>query len=193
VPVEVKTRKKTITVSQDEGPRKDTSIEALSKLRPVFKKDGRVTAGNASQISDGASAVVVMNEDLAREKGLPILARIIDYDFSATKPEWVMEAPVTGVKSILEKTGMTVKDIDLIEHNEAFASASCAVRNKHEIPDDKFNVNGGAVSLGHPLGNSGSRILVTLYFALVNRNKMRGLATICLGGGESVNMIIERI
>jgi len=193
VPVEVKTRKKAFTVTQDEGPRKDTSLEALAKLRPVFKKDGKVTAGNASQISDGASAVVVMNEDLAKEKGIPVLARIVDYDFSATKPEWVMEAPIVGVKNILEKTGMTVKDMDLIEHNEAFASASCAVRNKYEINDDKFNVNGGAVSLGHPLGNSGSRIVVTLYYALSDRDKKKGLATICLGGGESVNMIIERI
>jgi len=192
VPVDLKTRKGHRTVTQDEGPRKDTSLEALAKLRPVFKKDGKVTAGNASQISDGASAIVVMNEDVAIEKGIPILARIVDYGTSATKPEWVMEAPVTGARQLLDKTGMTVKEMDLIEHNEAFAAASCAVRNELEIPDHKFNVNGGAVSLGHPLGNSGSRILVTLYHALANHEKKRGLATICLGGGESVSLIIER-
>ncbi|MFX0182440.1 MAG: thiolase family protein [Candidatus Hodarchaeota archaeon] len=193
VPVELKTRKGQRTVTQDEGPRKDTNLEALAKLKPVFKKDGKVTAGNASQISDGASATVVMNEDVAKEKGIPILARIVDYGTSATKPEWVMEAPVTGARQLLDKTGMTVKDMDLIEHNEAFAAASCAVQNELEIPDHKFNVNGGAVSLGHPLGNSGSRILVTLYHALTNHEKKRGLATICLGGGESVSLIIERL
>ncbi|MFX0149357.1 MAG: thiolase family protein [Candidatus Hodarchaeota archaeon] len=193
VPVELKTRKGQITVTQDEGPRKDTSLEALARLKPVFKTDGKVTAGNASQISDGASAIVVMNEDIAKEKGIPVLARIIDYGTFGTKPEWVMEAPVAGVKQLLRKTGKTIEDMDLIEHNEAFAAASCAVRNELEIPDNKFNVNGGAVSLGHPLGNSGSRILVTLYHALVNHEKKWGLATICLGGGESVSMIIERL
>ncbi|MHA2225057.1 MAG: thiolase family protein [Candidatus Hodarchaeales archaeon] len=192
VPVEISTRKGKHTVSQDEGPRRKTSLDALAKLKPVFKKNGTVTAGNASPISDGASAVVVMSEDFAKEKGIPILARIIDYGTSATKPEWVMEAPVEGVKQLLKKSHLQIKDIELIEHNEAFAAASCAVRNELAIPNEKFNVNGGAVALGHPLGNSGSRILVTLYHSLVNHKKHRGLATICLGGGESVNMIIER-
>ena len=193
VPVEVPVRKKgTITVTKDEGIRPDTTLEALAKLRPAFKKDGKVTAGNASQISDGASAVVVMSEDLAKEKGLPILAKIGPYGTNATKPEWVMEAPVTGVKQLLDKTGFTIRDFDLIEHNEAFASASCALRNSLNIPDDKFNVNGGAVALGHPLGCSGTRIIVTLYHELEKRGSHRGLATICLGGGEALTMIIER-
>ena len=193
VPVEVPVRKKgTITVTKDEGIRPDTTLEALAKLRPAFKKDGKVTAGNASQISDGASAVVVMSEDLAKEKGLPILAKIGPYGTNATKPEWVMEAPVTGVKQLLDKTGFTIRDFDLIEHNEAFASASCALRNSLNIPDDKFNVNGGAVALGHPLGCSGTRIIVTLYHELEKRGGHRGLATICLGGGEALTMIIER-
>ena len=193
VPVKVPVRKKgTIIVTKDEGIRPDTTLEALAKLPPVFKKNGKVTAGNASQISDGASAVVVMSEDIAKEKGIPILAEIGPYGTNATKPEWVMEAPVTGVKQLLEKTGFTIKDFDLIEHNEAFASASCAVRNSFNIPDDKFNVNGGAVALGHPLGCSGSRILVTLYHELEKRGVSRGLATICLGGGEALTMIIER-
>jgi acetyl-CoA C-acetyltransferase len=203
VPVEVPIRKKgTISITRDEGIRPTTTIEQLAKLPPVFNKNGKVTAGNASQISDGASAVVVMSEDLAKERGIPILAKIHSYGTNATKPEsygtnatkpeWVMEAPVEGVKQLLEKTGFLIKDFDLIEHNEAFASASCAVRNSLEIPDDKFNVNGGAVALGHPLGCSGTRILVTLYHELAKMDGHRGLATICLGGGEAMTMIIER-
>ncbi|MFX0208443.1 MAG: thiolase family protein [Candidatus Hodarchaeota archaeon] len=194
VPVDVPVRRKgSVTITKDEGIRPDTTIEKLAKLPPVFNpKDGKVTAGNASQISDGASAVVVMSEDLAKEKGIPILAKIGPYETNATKPEWVMEAPVTGVERLLERTGLTISDFDLIEHNEAFASASCAVRNSLNIPDEKFNVNGGAVALGHPLGCSGTRILVTLCHELEKRNGHRGLATICLGGGEALTMVIER-
>ncbi|MFW9855408.1 MAG: thiolase family protein [Candidatus Thorarchaeota archaeon] len=192
VAVEVPTRKGTQIISQDEGPRKDTSIEALGKLKPAFKKEGRVTAGNASPISDGASATIVMDEDFAKDNGIPILARIVDYGTSATKPEWVMEAPIEGVKNLLNKSGLAIKDLDLVEHNEAFASASCAVQKELELPDEIFNIKGGAVALGHPLGASGARILTTLYYGLVNKQKKRGLATICLGGGESVSMIIER-
>ena len=193
IPVEVDLGKKgKVTITKDEGIRPNTTLEALAKLRPVFSKTGKVTAGNASQISDGASALVVMNEDVAKEKGIPILARIIDYGTNATKPEWVMEAPVEGVKQLLSKTNHTIKDFDLIEHNEAFAAASCAVRNELDIPNDKFNVNGGAVALGHPLGCSGSRILVTLYHELAKRKGKKGLATICLGGGEAMTIIIAR-
>ncbi|WP_455140681.1 thiolase family protein [Candidatus Hodarchaeum mangrovi] len=193
VPVEIKDRKKgTITITKDEGIRPNTTLEALAKLPPVFKKDGKVTAGNASQISDGASALVIMSEDYAKEKGIPVQAKITAYGTNGTKPEWVMEAPVEGVKQLLTKTGYSVNDFDLIEHNEAFASASCAVRNNLGIPSTKFNVNGGAVALGHPLGASGARIIVTLFHELVKRNGRRGLATICLGGGEAMTMIIER-
>ena len=193
IPVEVDLGKKgKVTITKDEGIRPNTTLEALAKLRPVFSKTGKVTAGNASQISDGASALVVMNEDVAKEKGIPVLARIIDYGTNATKPEWVMEAPVEGVKQLLSKTNHTIKDFDLIEHNEAFAAASCAVRNELEIPSDKFNVNGGAVALGHPLGCSGSRILVTLSHELAKRKGKKGLATICLGGGEAMTIIIAR-
>ncbi len=133
-----------------------------------------------------------MNEDVAKEKGIPILAKIKGYGTNATKPEWVMEAPIEGVRQLLEKMNLTIDDIDLFEHNEAFASASCAVKNELNIPYDKFNVNGGAVALGHPLGCSGSRILVTLYHELTKRKGKKGLATICLGGGEAMTMIIER-
>ncbi len=193
VPVEIPIRRKgTVTITKDEGIRPDTTLEKLARLPPVFKKDGKVTAGNASQISDGASAVVVMAEEVAEEKGIPILAKIGPYGTNATKPEWVMEAPVTGVENLLKRTGDTISDFDLIEHNEAFASASCAVRNSFDIPNDKFNVNGGAVALGHPLGCSGSRIIVTLYHELKKRGGHRGLATICLGGGEALTMMIER-
>ena len=194
VPVEVPIQRKgSVTITKDEGIRPDTTLEKLAKLPPVFKpKDGKVTAGNASQISDGASAIVVMSEDLAKEKGIPILAKIGPYETNATKPEWVMEAPITGVERLLERTGFTINDFDLIEHNEAFASASCAVRNSLNISDEKFNVNGGAVALGHPLGCSGTRILVTLFHELEKRNGHHGLATICLGGGEALTMIIER-
>ncbi|PWI46756.1 acetyl-CoA acetyltransferase [Candidatus Heimdallarchaeota archaeon B3_Heim] len=192
VPVKIKTRKGTTTVKEDEGIRPNTTLEALAKLRPAFSKEGKVTAGNASQISDGASAIVVMSEELAKEKGIPILAHIAAYGTNATKPEWVMEAPIKGVKQLLKKTDHKINDFDLIEHNEAFASASCAVRNELKISNEKFNVNGGAVALGHPLGCSGSRILVTLYHELAKRNEHKGLATICLGGGEAMSMIIER-
>ncbi|MHA2106224.1 MAG: thiolase family protein [Candidatus Hodarchaeales archaeon] len=192
VPVEIKTRKGTITVKEDEGIRPNTTLEALTKLRPAFSKGGKVTAGNASQISDGASAMVIMSENLANEKGIPILAHISAYGTNATKPEWVMEAPIEGVQQLLKKTDHNIDDFDLIEHNEAFASASCAVRNELNISNDKFNVNGGAVALGHPLGCSGTRILVTLYHELAKRNGKKGLATICLGAGEAMSRIIER-
>ncbi len=192
-PVTIKVWKKgEISVTRDEGIRPNTTVEALATLKPVFSKKGKVTAGNASQISDGASALVIMSEDLAKEKGIPILATIVAYGTNATKPEWVMEAPVEGVKQLMEKTYTSIQDFDLIEHNEAFAAASCAVRNELKIPDKKFNVNGGAVALGHPLGCSGSRILVTLCSELEKRKGKKGLATICLGGGEAMSMIIER-
>ncbi|MGD2248827.1 MAG: acetyl-CoA C-acetyltransferase [Candidatus Methanofastidiosia archaeon] len=191
VPVTVETRKKTFTVDTDEGPRKDTTLEVLSKLRPVFKKDGLVTAGNASQISDGASAVVVMSEEKADQMGLTPLATIVDFCASGVKPELVMEAPIPCVRTLLERTGMTMDDIDLFEHNEAFASASCAVQKELEVPEDIFNVHGGAVALGHPIGCSGARVLVTLLYAMKDRNAHRGIATLCLGGGNAVGMMVE--
>ena len=192
IPVTIETRKKTFTVENDEGPRKDTTLEVLSKLRPVFKKDGIVTAGNASQISDGASAVVVMSEEKAEELGLTPLAKIIDYCAAGVKPELVMEAPIPCVRKLFKRTGFTIDDIDLFEHNEAFASASCAVKKELKVPDDIFNVHGGAVALGHPIGCSGARVLVTLMYAMKDRNAHRGLATLCLGGGNAVSMIVER-
>jgi acetyl-CoA C-acetyltransferase len=192
IPVTIEGRKGNITVENDEGPRKDSSLEILSKLKPVFKKEGIVTAGNASQISDGASAVVVMSAEKAQELGLTPLAKIVDSCTSGLEPELVMEAPIPCVKKLLSKTQKTMKDIDLFEHNEAFASASCAVKKALEVPENIFNVHGGAVALGHPIGCSGTRVLVTLMYAMKDRTAHRGIATLCLGGGNAVGMMIER-
>lgn len=181
-----------IIFDKDEGIRPGSTKEKLAGLKPFFKKDGVVTAGNASQITDGSSAVVVMSKEKAKDLGLKPLVKIKGYNTSGVKPELVMEAPIPGVKSLLQKMNMTIDDIDLVEHNEAFSSASIAVMNSFSIPKDKFNVHGGAVALGHPIGSSGTRILVTLMQAMNRMKKKRGLATICLGGGNAVSMIVER-
>lgn len=192
VPVEVPQRKKDpIKFEVDEGVRADTSLEKLAKLKPAFKKDGIVTAGNASQISDGAAAVIVTSREKADELGCKPMASIIDYSTGGLAPKLVMEAPIPTVRALFEKTGFTIDDIDLFEHNEAFASASCAVQKELGIPDGKFNVHGGAVALGHPIGCSGTRVLITLMYALKQRNLKRGLAVLCLGGGNAVAMIVE--
>jgi acetyl-CoA C-acetyltransferase len=182
-----------ITFDKDEGPREDTSIEKLSKLKPAFKEGGVVTAGNASQISDGAAALVIMSKEKSKELGIKPMARIVGYHTSGTKPELVMDAPIPCVRELLKKTKLTIDDIDLTEHNEAFSTASVAVSKELGIPGDKFNVNGGAVALGHPIGCSGARILVTLLYAMADKKANRGLATVCLGGGNAVGMIVERI
>ena len=193
IPIEIPQKKgEPIMFDRDEGIRPDTTREKLGKLKPFFKKDGIITAGNASQITDGAAAVVVMSKEKASNLGLEPLGRIIDYNTSGVKPEYVMEAPIPGVRKLLDKTGYTIDDIDLVEHNEAFSSASVAVMRELGIPKEKFNVHGGAVALGHPIGASGARILVTLLYAMKRYKKHRGLATICLGGGNAVNMIVER-
>lgn len=192
VPVEIPQRRgDPIVFEKDEGIRADSTVEKLARLRPVFKKDGLVTAGNASQISDGASAAVVMSRQKAEELGISVLAKIIDYHTSGCAPEDVMEAPVPTVREILGKTNMSIADMDLIEHNEAFASASLAIQREFDIPEEKFNVHGGAVALGHPIGASGARVLTTLIYALKDKKLKRGLATLCLGGGNAVAMIIE--
>ena len=192
VPVEVPQRKaEPIIFDTDEGAREDTSLEKLARLKPVFKKDGLVTAGNASQLSDGGAAVIVASRDKADELGCKAMAKIIDYNTGGLKPELVMEAPIPTVRALMEKTGFGIDDIDLFEHNEAFASASVAVSRELGIPLEKFNVHGGAVALGHPIGCSGARVLVTLLYALKQRGLKRGLATLCLGGGNAVAMIVE--
>lgn len=188
VPVEVKGN----IIKKDEGVRTDTSLEKLQTLTPVFKKNGILTAGNSSQLSDGAAALVLASESKAKELGIKPRARILDYTTSGTKPEDVMEAPIFAVRKLLGKTGLSIDEIDLIEHNEAYASASIAIAKELEITPEKLNVNGGAIALGHPIGCSGARVLVTLLHALEERKLKRGLATLCLGGGNAVAMIIER-
>lgn len=177
---------------RDECFREDTSKEKLSSLRPVFDENGILTAGNSSQLSDGAAAVIVASAAKAAELGLKPLCRIVHYSVAGTLPEDLMEAPIPAVRKLLAKTGFTIDDMDLIEHNEAFASASIAVMRELSIDPRKLNVHGGAIALGHPIGASGARVLVTLIHALQDRGLKRGLATLCLGGGNAVAMIIER-
>jgi acetyl-CoA C-acetyltransferase len=193
IPIEI-TQKKVdpIQFDKDEGIRSDTTLDKLAKLPPFFRKEGVVTAGNASQITDGASAVVVMNKEKAKKMGVEPLASIKGYNTSGVEPALVMAAPIPGVKALMKSMNLTVDDIDIFEHNEAFSSASIAVKKTIGIPDEKFNVHGGAVAIGHPIGSSGSRILITLMYAMKHLNKNRGLATVCLGGGNAVSMVIER-
>lgn len=192
VHVELPSKKEIAIFSQDEGPREDTTLEILAKLKPAFKSDGILTAGNSSSINDGASAVVVMDSELAKEKGIRPLVKIIDYVTTGVKPELIMEAPISAVEKLLQRNSLTVNDVDLFEHNEAFSTASVAVMRKLKIPEEKFNVNGGAVALGHPIGASGARVLATLIYAMRARGAKRGIATLCLGGGNAVGMLVEQ-
>ena len=193
IPVEIPQRKSDpIIFNKDEGIRPGTTKEKLAGLKPFFKKDGVVTAGNASQITDGASAVVVMSKKKAKDLGLKAMVTIKGYNTSGVKPELVMEAPIPGITALLKKHKMTIDDFDLVEHNEAFSSASIAVMKHFDISKEKFNVHGGAVAIGHPIGVSGVRILVTLMHAMNRMKKDRGIASICLGGGNAVSMIVER-
>ena len=178
-------------VTRDEGIRRDASPETLARLRPAFRRDGVVTAGNASQISDGAAALVVMSGEEVDRRGIRGLARIVAQDDSATRPAWVMEAPIESVRRLLGRARLSVADVDLFEHNEAFATASCAVRDALGVPADRFNVRGGAVALGHPIGASGARVLATLLHAMRARTARRGVATLCLGGGGAVSILVE--
>ena len=195
IPVEVKGRKGKVTiVDTDEGPRRDTSLEVLAKLRPAFQKDGKVTAGNSPGLNDGASAVVVASEAYAEEKGLKPIARIVGYAQAAEPPKYLFRAPAKALPILLEKIGWTFDDVDLIELNEAFAAQVLA--DGYILADmgwdwEKVNVNGGAIALGHPIGASGARVLTTLIYALKQRGLKRGIAALCLGGAEAVSMAIE--
>ena len=181
-----------VLVAIDESPREDTSIEALSKLRPAFKPDGTVTAGNAPGTNDGAAALVVTSMKKARELGKRPLARIVGQAVSGVEPRWVMMAPVGAVRALLKKVGWKLDDVDLIELNEAFAVQALAVSQELGLDPEKTNVNGGAVALGHPIGASGARILVTLLYEMERRNVKRGIAALCLGGGNAVALAVER-
>ncbi len=194
VPVEVPQRKKDpLIFDTDEGPRADTTVESLAKLKTVFKKDGTVTAGNASQISDGAAAMVLMTAERAKELGVRPLAKVTGYSTGGMKPEYVMMTPTVAVPKLLEKTGMKLDDFDLIELNEAFAVQPCAVMKELGMDPEKVNIHGGAVALGHPIGCSGARVLVTLLYALKQTGGKRGLATLCLGGGNAVALSVEMV
>lgn len=193
IAVTVPGRKGDTVVDADEGPRGDTSTAALEKLRASFGDQGTVTAGNASQLSDGAATVVVVNEALAAETNSPIKARIVASATSGVDPKDIFIAPVTAVQKVLAKAGLTTADIDLFELNEAFAAQALACTRPLELDPAKVNVNGGSIALGHPIGASGARILVTLLYALADRGAKRGLASLCLGGGNAVAMIVERV
>ncbi|MEE9125891.1 MAG: acetyl-CoA C-acyltransferase [Planctomycetota bacterium] len=190
--VELKDHKGNVTVfDRDEGPRADATLESLAKLRAVFEKNGTVTPGNASTINDGASALVVMDEDAAKAEGVKPIARILGYATGGMAPEWVMMAPEVAVKKVCTLLSCSAQDFDLVELNEAFAVQSVALTRVLELDPEKVNVHGGAVALGHPIGCSGARILTTLIHALEDRGLGRGLAGLCLGGGNAVALAVE--
>lgn len=193
IPVEIPQRRgEPLVFDTDEFPRKDVSLEGLSKLRPAFQKDGSVTAGNSSGINDGAAAVVVMSAEKAKELGVPVLATIKSYASAGLDPKVMGCGPIYASRKALEKAGLTVADLDLVESNEAFAAQACAVAKELNLDLEKVNVNGGAISLGHPIGASGCRILVTLLHEMQKRDAKRGLATLCIGGGMGTALIVER-
>ena len=193
VPVEVKGKKGSVTVTRDESVREDASLEALAGLRPAFKKEGgTVTAGNAPGVNDAAAAVVVMSAEKAAELGCEVMARVVAQATSGVAPRWVMLAPVTGVQKVLERAGWEIGEVDLFELNEAFAVQALGVTKELGIGLDKVNVNGGAVAIGHPIGASGARVLVTLLHEMMRRDAKKGVTALCLGGGNSVAMAVER-
>src|SRR6266478_1224061 len=195
VPVEIPAKKKgqaPVIFDKDEGPREDTTIEVLRALKPAFKKDGTVTAGNAPGVNDGAAALVVTSAQRAKELGATVMVRIVAQATSGVEPKWVMMAPVGAVHKIWEKTGWKNEDVDLYELNEAFSVQALGVMRELGLDPNRVNVNGGAVALGHPIGASGARILVTLIYEMIRRDVHRGIAALCLGGGNAVAMAVER-
>lgn len=192
VPVEIKTKKGITVFDEDEYIKEGVTAEALGKLKPAFKKDGSVTAGNASGINDGAAALVIMSKEKAEELGITPLATIVSHATTGVDPSIMGIGPVSASKKALQKAGLTIKDIDLVEANEAFAAQALAVAKDLELEDEKVNVNGGAIALGHPVGASGARILVTLLHEMKRRDAKRGLATLCIGGGMGTALIVER-
>lgn len=192
VPVTAPGRKGDIVVDHDEGPRADSTAEKLAALKPAFGSAGTVTAGNASQLSDGAAAVVVVDEGIARASRSPLKARIVAAATSGVAPKEIFVAPVTAIERVLSRADLALADIDLIELNEAFAAQCLACMRPLQLDHAKTNIHGGAIALGHPIGASGARVLVTLLYALADRGLHRGLAALCLGGGNAVAMIVER-
>ncbi len=192
IPVTISSRKGDIIVDKDEEPEK-INFDKVPKLRAVFKKDGTVTAANASSIDDGAAAVVIASEDKAKQLGLKPMAKILAHVSHAQEPEWFTTAPAEAIRKVLDKANMKLSDIELFEVNEAFASVPIVTNQRAEVPYDKMNVHGGAIALGHPIGASGTRVLVTLMYAMKRLGKKYGLATLCIGGGEASAMIIEML
>jgi len=193
VPVEINQKKgASLIVTTDEGPREETSLEALARLKPAFKEGGTVTAGNAPGVNDGAAALVVASEETVRMLNREPVARIVAQATSGVEPKLVMMAPITAIQKTLERAGWSLADLDLIELNEAFSVQAVAITRELGLDPAKLNVNGGAVALGHPIGASGARILVTLLYEMERRNARRGLAALCLGGGNAVAMAVER-
>jgi acetyl-CoA C-acetyltransferase len=191
-PVTVKTRKGEVVVDTDEYPRHGTTLDAVSKLKPAFAKDGTVTAGNASGINDGAAAVVLMRAGEAARRGKTPLARIVSWAHAGVDPAIMGTGPIPASRAALKKAGWNIQDLDLIEANEAFAAQACAVNKDLSWDTSKVNVNGGAIALGHPIGASGARVLVTLLYEMQRRNAKKGLATLCIGGGMGIAMCVER-
>jgi acetyl-CoA C-acetyltransferase len=192
IPVPATKRGETVMVETDEHPRRDVTLEGLARLKPGFRENGTVTAGNSSGLNDGASAVVLMKESRARELGIAPLGRIVSYAWAGVEPDLMGYGPVPAVKKALAKAGLTLADIDLIEVNEAFAAQYLAVEKLLELPRDITNVNGSGISLGHPVGSTGCRIVVTLLHEMKRRQVKRGLATLCVGGGMGMAMVVER-
>lgn len=192
VPVEVKKKKETIVFAKDEGPRPGTTAEGIAKLRPAFKKDGIVTAANSSGINDGAAAIVVMSEEKAKELGVKPMATWVAGALAGVTPEIMGIGPVAATKKVMARTGMKIEDFDVIEANEAFAAQSVAVQKELGFTDEQLNPNGGAIALGHPVGASGCRILVTLLHEMEAKDAKKGLATLCIGGGMGCATVVER-
>jgi len=192
VPVTISTRKGDLVVDTDEHPKHGTTAEVLAKLRPAFAKEGSVTAGNASGINDGAAAVVLMTGEEASRRGIKPLARIVSWATAGVDPAYMGSGPIPASRAALDKAGWSADSLDLVEANEAFAAQACAVNKDLGWDTDKVNVNGGAIALGHPIGASGTRILVTLLYEMVRRDAKRGLATLCIGGGMGIAMCVER-
>ena len=193
VPVEVKGKKGSVIVDTDEGPRPGTTVETLARLKPAFKKDGIVTAGNASGINDGAAAIVVMSEEKAQQLGCPTLCRIVSVGTTGVDPALMGIGPISASRKALEKAGLTMEEVDLVEINEAFAAQTLACAQELGIDQNKLNVNGGGISLGHPVGATGSRIVITLMNELAKRHGRYGLATLCAGGGMGTAVVIENL